>query len=66
MFENPDARYYRQPRTIRPVNAVPMGNGYYIQQQSAQIPMHPVQGRRVPMRNVKQMSGDDLPVFHLD
>ncbi len=66
MFDNPDARYYRQPRTIRPVNAVPMGNGYYIQQQSGQIPMHPVRGRQVPMRRVKQMSGDDLPVFHLD
>ena len=61
-----DARYY-QPRAIRPVNAVPMGNGYYIQQQGAQVPVR--RGQRLPVRRVQQTSGqrdEGLKTFYLD
>lgn len=54
------ANYY-QPRTVRPVNAVPMRNGYYIQPMSGQQP------GRVPMRRVQQAGGGSkLPTFYLD
>lgn len=67
-FEPPtnSTGFYRRPRVIRPVNAVPMGGGYYIQQQSGQVPMQRVQ-RQVPMRPVRQqVHADDLPVMHFD
>ncbi len=56
-------RYYR-PRAVRPVNAVPMGNGYYIQQQGAQVPMQRVQ--QVPVRPVQQIANQGLQTFYLD